>query len=219
MLDSAQFVGGVDALTLAVDIWSFTSMKLGDTLHKRRVRLVAQERYTGIELWRRLCVEYEGCDLLAQMAGRRKLQSFPQCSSLGNLTVALENLRDQVRRYSQDLPEQPLKVMLMEILPKDMEAEVLKRNDLFYAPASSIIDWAIPATVLVPQRVPRQPAHFPGNDLRCQACTIDQTTRRANTTRQTKPLRCSHCGYRRHAASAPTSTRGLEQAMFPLRPA
>ena len=50
----------------------------------------------GLELWRRVFSEYEGCDDLVKMAGRLKLLEFPQIKSDKHINHQLDEWLDPV---------------------------------------------------------------------------------------------------------------------------
>ena len=59
--------------------------------------LAPQIEGNGLELWRKLHGEYEGCDELIRMAGRQKLHGFKQCTAMRNLNSALDEWIDLFR--------------------------------------------------------------------------------------------------------------------------
>ena len=61
---------GVNAWDLATDFWSFLLKQIGPTLYARRMKFGANIEGNGLELWRKLYMEYHGSDELLQVAGR-----------------------------------------------------------------------------------------------------------------------------------------------------
>ena len=139
-LDGMRFDAGVTGWDLAVDLWNFISKKIGQNLYERRNRLVAGDRFNGFELWQRLFHEHEGCDLLVQMAGRRRLQEFPVCTAV-NLASDLEKWNDLVQKYGTDIPDSQLQVMLIRILPSDLQKDVMRKPELMKGTTKAILDW------------------------------------------------------------------------------
>ena len=70
---------GVNAWQLSSDLWSFLLKWLGPTLYHRRMKMGHNIEGNGLELWRKLHSEFAGSDKLMQVAGRTRLQDFPQC--------------------------------------------------------------------------------------------------------------------------------------------
>ena len=84
-LQSAQ-IFGVNAWALSSDLWSFLLRWLGPKLYQRRMRMGLAIEGNGLELWRKLHNDYSASDKLIQVAGRTRLQDFPQCRDIKKLT-------------------------------------------------------------------------------------------------------------------------------------
>ena len=103
---------------------SSLSLWVGTSMYERRVRMVRQDRYNGFGLWRQIFIEFQRCDLLQQMAGRRLVQSFPPCINVANLKCTLGKWEDQHHKCGSDLPDEHLKTMLIVILPSEFKMEI-----------------------------------------------------------------------------------------------
>ena len=68
-LEKMDFGYGITGWGMSVDLCNVISTWAGDTLYERRTRLVEQDRFNGVELGRARFKEYEGSDIIVQMAG------------------------------------------------------------------------------------------------------------------------------------------------------
>ena len=109
----------------------------------------------GFEMWRLLFLDYQGGSDAVQFGGIRRLQEFPKCTSMSKLSEHLDDWVDVLATYGEELSHCPrlLKNMVMGVLPKQLEDEVLEKS---YKPEfrtyDSIIAWAKRKVINVRQK-------------------------------------------------------------------
>ena len=111
---------------LALDMWSFISKRVGQTIYDKRVQLANGVDGNGFELWRALFAQYEGGDEFVKLDGRTQLQNFPEITSTNNITEKLKDWQHQMARYGTDIGPLTRKTMLLKILPENLRIDVLK---------------------------------------------------------------------------------------------
>ena len=131
---------GVSAHGLSSDLWSFLLRWLGPKLYPRRTRISLDVEGNGFELWRKLFSEYEGSDELINMAGRTKLQDFPQIKHMRNLHASLDEWIDLFYRYGQEIGPNMAQTMFLRILPDELRTDIHRRPELKQLELLELID-------------------------------------------------------------------------------
>ena len=102
---------GVNGADLSADLWSFLLKWIGPTLYTRRMHIGLNIEGNGLELWRKLFTQYHGSDELLQVAGRTRLQDFPQCKHLKSLDNHIDEWLHLFYEYGSDIGPQSAQVM------------------------------------------------------------------------------------------------------------
>ena len=109
-------------------------MWVNDTIYNRRSQLSGGEKETGngFEIWRRLYQEHHGGAEAVKLGGIRRLQEWPKCTSIGNLTQHLDSWQECLESYNQELLNAPnvLRSMVLGIIPSEYEDEILVRPEV-----------------------------------------------------------------------------------------
>ena len=123
-------VNGINAWDLAVMFESFVIDWLPKSMYTRRAQIAGGEFGNGFELWRRLYNEYQGGSDAVEFGGIRRLQEFPKCENIAKLSEHIDDWLDVLADYGTELSSCPklLRNMLLGILPKSIEQEILDKS-------------------------------------------------------------------------------------------
>ena len=124
---------------LAQILWTFLSRWIGPGLYRRRLQLAHGIEFNGFELWRRLHCDFEGGDVVTQLAGKTRLQNFPVCSSNKGLSAKLDDWSELMLRYGGDVGPEFARTMLLKILPEGLRYETIKSRDIYSV--QEIMSW------------------------------------------------------------------------------
>ena len=89
-----------------------------------RVQMAGGEDSNGVELWRRLYIEYEGGAEHVALAGLRRFHAFPKCENTKYLSNYLGDWTHLRNKHGSQIPEESLYVMLLNMLPDDDAKDV-----------------------------------------------------------------------------------------------
>ena len=148
-------IDGVNAWDLSTMLEAFLVNYFPKGMYNRRVQLAGGSLGNGFEMWRQLYLDYQGGSDAVQFGGVRRLQEFPKCTSMSKLSEHLDDWTDVLHTYGEELAHCPklLKNMLLGVLPKALEDEVLEKS---YKPEfqtyESIIAWAKRRVINVRQK-------------------------------------------------------------------
>ena len=125
-------IDGINAWDLAVMFESFVIDWLPKSMYTRRTQIAGGEFGNGFELWRRLYMENQGGDDAITFGGLRRLQEFPRCEQLAKLSEHLDDWLDVLSTYGHELEHCPklLRHMVLSIIPKSLESEILDKAHL-----------------------------------------------------------------------------------------
>ena len=118
----------LDLIGLSDRLWAFLGARMKDPLYMNRLQMVSGEDGNGLELWRKLYMQCEGGAEQVHMAGVHRFMTFGQCPSRSKLASYLGEWEHLRRRYGGHIPDEFLYTMLLNILPKDVAAEVRDRR-------------------------------------------------------------------------------------------
>ena len=123
-------VDGISAWDLSVMFESFVIDLLPRSMYTRRAQIANGEFGNGFELWRRLFMEYQGGSDAVDFGGMRRLQEFPKCENMTKLSEHIDDWLDVLANYGTELANCPklLRNMLLGILPKSLEQEILDKS-------------------------------------------------------------------------------------------
>ena len=125
---AGQWTHGNNGWDLAEKLETFICTWLNDTLYGRRVQLAGGETETGngFEIWRQLFVEHHGGMDAVQLGGMRRLQEWPRCNTIGNLSAHLDSWVACLETHNQELTAAPkvLRSMIMGVIPTSYEDEI-----------------------------------------------------------------------------------------------
>ena len=126
----SDHVDGVNAWDLSVMFESFVIDFLPKSMYARRTQIANGEFGNVFELWRRLFLEYQGGSDAVDFGGMRRLQKFPKCENLTRLSEHIDDWLDVLANYGSELASCPklLRNMLLGILPKSLETEMLDKS-------------------------------------------------------------------------------------------
>ena len=121
-LSSISTVDGatLDLPVISRQLWCFLGPRLGDSLYSRRVQLAGGEDQNGLELWRKLFMEFEGGAETVALSGLRRFHGFPRCPSKEKLSTYLGHWQELRNRHGSLVPDQSQWVMLQHMLPEDV---------------------------------------------------------------------------------------------------
>ena len=90
------------------------------------------EKSNGLELWRQLVQEVERSYDYDDRGVRQLLNPFPRCSNFSKLPAHLDEWKSLLERFGSDLIQLPnqLWVMILEMIPADMENEIVDDKDI-----------------------------------------------------------------------------------------
>ena len=129
-----QWSQGSNAWELANKLETFISTWVNDTLYSRRVQMAGgkSEEGNGFEIWRQLFLEHHGGAHAVQLGGMRRLQEWPRCTSIANLSQHLDSWVECLETHNTELLAAPtvLRNMVLSIIPSDFEDEVLVRPEI-----------------------------------------------------------------------------------------
>ena len=70
-IGTSPLLPGVNMLDLTHELFSFLGTVVGESVHKKRLRLAGGEKGNGFEMWRRLFVDNAGGGELADLSGEK----------------------------------------------------------------------------------------------------------------------------------------------------
>ena len=124
------------------DLWGFLLRWIGPNLYLRRTKLAHDTEGNGLELWRRLFTQYEGCDERVALAGRTRLHSFPRIKDIKSLDSHLDDWLDLLTKWGDDIGPDTTMTLFMRILPDVLRTEVHRRPELKNTELMKLVDWA-----------------------------------------------------------------------------
>ena len=114
----------------ASQLWGLLGDHMTDHLYDRRIQMASGEDQNGIELWRRFFRDHEGGAEQVKTAGISNLHSFPRCKSVEYITNWLGEWNFQRILHGEGLADDHLRVMLINLLPVSVAAEIRRRTEL-----------------------------------------------------------------------------------------
>ena len=108
----------------------------------------------GFEMWRWLYQEFQGGSEAVMLGGSRRLQDFPRCTKLDQLSAHLDVWTECLNTYCTELLHAPgvLRSMLWGVIPSDFEDELLINPHV--KSWQDIIQWCKIKTVYKRQKTP-----------------------------------------------------------------
>ena len=82
---------GENAWDLSVMLEAFLVEHMNDSLYRRRRQLSGGVMGNGFEMWRWLFNEFQGGSDAIKLGGARRLQEWPRCTRLENLSAHLDD--------------------------------------------------------------------------------------------------------------------------------
>ena len=134
-------LSGVSASSLSSDLWSFLLEWLGPKLYGRRTKMSQDIEGNGLELRRRLFTQYQGSDELGKMAGRAKLLDYPHAKSMAKLNEHLDDWRDLLYKYGDELGPPAVKTLFLSIFADKFKQGVYMRQELKYLEIMRLAEW------------------------------------------------------------------------------
>ena len=122
----------INMCEIAQHLWSFLGMHLDNHIYMRRSQLVDGEDGNGLELLRKLYMEYEGGAEQVHLAGISRFMSFDKCPNKNKLATYLGEWEMLRMKYGSTFPDLVLYTMLLNILPDDVAKEVRDRRNTLY---------------------------------------------------------------------------------------
>ena len=149
---------------------------LGDSLYRRRKQLCGGVPGIGFEMWRWLYQEFQGGSEAVMLGGSRRLQDFPRCSKLDQLSAHLDDWVECLNTYCAELLHAPgvLRSMLLGVIPADFEDELLSNPQV--KSWQEIIQWCKIKTVYKRQKLLAEAARKPGARVNAVLTSIDTET-------------------------------------------
>ena len=85
----------------------------------------------GLEMWRRLYMEFEGGSELVAYGGRKGFNRYPRCTKVAELHQHLDDWVDCLLQYGKDLLNNPRELdhRCLEIIPHELEDEIVMKGD------------------------------------------------------------------------------------------
>ena len=146
---------------------------LSDSLYNRRVQLCGNEAQNGFEMWRLLYSEHAGGSAAVNLGGMRRLQEWPRCASIQNLTSALDDWRHCLEKYNVELLNAPntLYHMILQVVPAEYEDELLTRPEV--DTWQKIIAWCKQKTAYKRTKALAEFARKPGSHSKINSLLAD----------------------------------------------
>ena len=138
---------------------------LSDSLYKRRTQLCGGVPGNGLEMWRWLYLEFQGGSEAVMLGGSRRLQDWPRCNKMDQLSQHLDDWTECLQTYGSELLAAPgiLRTMLLGIIPTELEDELLSKPHV--KTWQEIINWCKIKTVYRRQKVLSEAARRPGGRI------------------------------------------------------
>ena len=145
--------GGNSGWALSEMLESFLIEWISDSMYRRRTQLSGGEKGNGFEMWRLLYAEFQGGSSAVQLGGIRRLQEWPRCNKLENLSAHLDDWVDCLQSHCTELIHAPgvLRTMLLGVIPTEYEDELLTKP--FVKTWQEIVQWCKIRTVYKRQKV------------------------------------------------------------------
>ena len=98
-------------------------------------------------MWRWLYNEFQGGSDAVNLGGARRLQDWPRCTKIENLSQHLDEWVECLETHCTDLLHAPgtLRSMILSILPTDLEDELLSKPNV--KSWQEIVSWCKAKTV------------------------------------------------------------------------
>ena len=134
---------------------------ISDGLYRRRYQLCGGERGNGLEMWRWLYAEFQGGSEAVRLGGSRRLQEWPRCQKLENLSGHLDEWVECLETHGTELMNAPgiLRTMLLGVIPTEFEDELLSKP--YVKSWQEIVQWCKIKTVYKRQKVLAEAARKP----------------------------------------------------------
>ena len=114
-------------------------------LYGRRVQLCGgvQETNNGFKMWKRLHDDHTGSGEIISYAGSECLREYPRCAKISETTAHIDGWLEMFDLYGKELENAPTTVrgMLLNIIPRELKAEILKEPELVGRGHMRIIEW------------------------------------------------------------------------------
>lgn len=95
----------------------------------------------GLELWRKLFSEFEGSDKLIQIAGRTRLQDYPQRKAMKDLNHHIDDWLHQFYQYGDGISKEHAKTMCVRTIPESLRVEIYRRPEVEALDLLKLTDW------------------------------------------------------------------------------
>ena len=157
-----QSEGGHNAWDLAQELESFLVDWLSDPLYRRRHQLSGGEKGNGFEMWRYLFQEYHGGSDAVHLGGARRLQEWPRCNNLAQLSSHLDDWVECLQTHCVEMLHAPgmVRSMLLGVIPTEYEEELLSKPHI--KSWQEIINWCKLRTTYKRQKVLAEATRKPG---------------------------------------------------------
>ena len=172
-----QWIYGANGWALSEKLETFICTWVSDALYGRRTQLAGgpSQSGNGFEIWRQLYQEHHGGAEAVQLGGMRRLQEWPKCTSIGNLTQHLDAWVECLETHNTELLAAPnvLRSMLLGIIPTEYEDEILVRPEI--TTYAEIIEYCKRRTTYKRQKALSELTRRPTNGPRVNA--LDGTSK------------------------------------------
>ena len=129
-----QAIDGVSAWLLSEKLEVFICTWVSDSIYNRRVQMAGgeRERGNGLEIWRQLFLEHHGGADAIRLGGMRRLQEWPRCSAIANLSQHLDAWVECLETHNAELLAAPqvLRSTILGVVPTEYEDEILSRPEV-----------------------------------------------------------------------------------------
>ena len=127
-LAGARFPGvDIDIMWVTRAIYSFMASHMTLSYTRSCVQQIAGEETNGLELWRHVFFINKVGSEQVQLVNRVCFHDFPKCANVEHLHKYLGLWQQLRQEHARNLPDEHLKPMLLNVLPKEVQADV-RRN-------------------------------------------------------------------------------------------
>ena len=160
-----QSEAGYNGWELSEMLEGFLVDHLSDSLYRRRKQLSGGMLGNGFEMWRWLYNEFQGGSDAVNLGGARRLQDWPRCNKIENLSQHLDDWVECLETHCTDLLHAPgtLRSMILSIIPTDLEDELLSKPNV--KSWQEIVSWCKVKTVYRRQKILAEQARKPGGRI------------------------------------------------------